>query len=333
MRTVTRVVATAASLLIAGVMVGGCAKAGSSGTKAPTSAGAGGCAPIGDTGLVVLTDDKHLQTVDNVVPAINAKASNPALLAALDAVSASLDTTKLVALNKSVDVDRKSPQAAAAEFARTANLTNGLAKGPGGKITIGAANFSENQELAELYKIALTSIGYTVTVQTIGNRELYEAALEKNKIQVVPEYAGTLTEFLNAKQNGKDPTPKASSDITATMAALTALGTKAGIVFGKPSDAADQNAFAVTKALATKYSLVTLSDFAAKCSGKKSVLGGPPECETRPFCQAGLDSKYGIKFGSLFQTDAGGPITKSALTSGQITMGLVFSSDSVLAGS
>jgi len=41
-----------------------------------------------------------------------------------------------------------------------------------------------------------------VKVQTIGKREVYEPALEKNQIQIVPEYAASLTDFLNTKQNG-----------------------------------------------------------------------------------------------------------------------------------
>ena len=162
----------------------------------------------------MLTDDKHLQSTDNIVPAINVKANNPALLAALNAVSASLDTPKLVQLNKTVDVDRKTP-AGGRGGVRADERTSRPAspKGPGGKIMVGAANFSENQEIAELYKIALTAAGYNVTVQTIGNRELYEPQLEKNKIQVVPEYAATLTEFLNTKQNGANAAPAASGDI------------------------------------------------------------------------------------------------------------------------
>ena len=67
---------------------------------------------------------------------------------------------------------------------------------------VGAANFSESQTLGELYKIVLTAAGYQVKVQPIGNRELYEPALEKGEIQVVPEYAATMAEFLNTKANG-----------------------------------------------------------------------------------------------------------------------------------
>ena len=46
------------------------------------------------------------------------------------------------------------------------------------------------------------------------------------------------------------------------MTGLTQLGDKVGLKFGEPSEAADQNAFAVTKAFADKYGVKTLSDLA-----------------------------------------------------------------------
>jgi osmoprotectant transport system substrate-binding protein len=320
-------------LLVAAGLTGGCGKAGSSGTAAPPSAASGGgCAPVAGTKLVVLDDDKHLQNADNVIAAINGKAAKPELVAALDKVADALDTPKLIALNKATDVDHQTSAVAAAQFAQSNNLTSGITKGAGGTVVIGAANFSENQTLAELYKIVLTAAGYTASVQAIGNRELYEPTLEQGQIQVVPEYAATFAEFLNGKQNGKSASPVASGDVDKTVSALKGLGTKAGLSFGKVSKAADQNAFAVTSALADKYGLKSLSDFASKCSGKASILGGPAECPQRPFCQVGLQNTYNITFGEFKSLDAGGPLTKGGLTGGKITMGLVFSSDASLAG-
>lgn len=322
----------AVGVVTAAVVLSGCGNAGSSGTEAPPSSAAGaGCAPVGGDTLVVLTDDKNLQNTDNVVPAINKKASSPELVAALDKVSAALDTTKLIELNKAVDIDRKSSAAAAQEFATANNLTAGIAKGPGGALTVGAANFSENATLGELYKIALTAAGYKVTVQQIGNRELYEPALEKGDIDVVPEYAATLATFLNGKVNGKNAPDPSSPELATTMKNLTALGEKSGLVFGQPSQAQDQNAFATTTAFADKYGVKTLSDLAAKCSGAATVLGGPPECPQRPKCQQGLESTYNFKAGTFNSLDAGGPLTKTGLKQGTISVGLVFSSDGALA--
>jgi osmoprotectant transport system substrate-binding protein len=331
MRTATRALAGGLALCLATVGLAACGERGSSGTKDPGQVTGAGCAPVAGETFVVLADDKKLQTADNVVAAVNAKASNPALLAALDKVADALDTPKLIALNKAVDIDRKTPKNVAEDFAAKEKLTDGITKGPGGSIVIGAANFSESQTLGSLYEIVLKAAGYTASVQQIGNRELYEADLESGKIQVVPEYAGTLAEFLNKKVNGANAAPIASGDIDKTLSALKEVGAKVGLTFGKASEAADQNAFAVTKALADKHSLKTLSDFASKCSGTATVLGGPPECPQRPFCQPGLEQTYGLKVGKFAALDVGGPQTKNALKTGAITIGLVFSSDGSLA--
>jgi osmoprotectant transport system substrate-binding protein len=323
---------TAGTLLTAAVILAGCGESGSSGTEAPASSAAGaGCAPAAGDTLVVLTDDKNLQNTDNVVPAIHKKSSSPQLIAALDKLSAALDTPKLIELNKAVDVDRKTSKAAAEEFAAANNITAGIEKGPGGDLKVGAANFSENATLGELYKIALTAAGYKVEVQQIGNRELYEPALEKGDIDVVPEYAATLATFLSGKVDGKDAKDPSSPQLETTMTNLTALGEKVGLVFGKPSAAQDQNAFATTEAFATKYGLKTLSDLAAKCSGAATILGGPAECPQRPKCQQGLVETYGFHAGEFSSLDAGGPLTKTGLKQGTISVGLVFSSDGALA--
>ena len=218
--------------------------------------------------------------------------------------------------------------AAAQTYVQQNNPQQGLAKGPGGNLKIGAADFSENEEIANVYKIVLDSIGYSTTVQTIG--ELYLPQLEQNKIQIVPEYAASLLTALNTTN---DASQAPTSDIAQTMPRLIALGAQKNLVFGKPSTALDTNAFAVTKATADKYGLKTLSDFAAKCSGTATTLAGPAECPTRPFCQLGLQKTYGIQFGQFLSqgSDTGGPITKKTIQSGKATIGLVFSSDSSLA--
>ncbi len=331
----TRTIRTSAAIALAFATIGlaACGESGSSGTEAPDTASGAGCAPVAGTQLVVLEDDKKLQTSDNIIAVVNkAKVgSDTALIAALDKVADALDTEKLIKLNKTVDVDRKTPKVAATDFATAEKLTDGLTKGPGGAIVIGAADFSENQTLGALYEIVLDAAGYNATVQQIGNRELYEPSLEKGEIHVVPEYAGTFTEFLNKKFNGASATPVATGDIEKTVTGLKTLADKGGLVLGKASKAADQNAFAVTKAFADKNGVKTLTEFAEKCSGTATVLGGPPECPQRPFCQPGLETTYNLKAGKFSSLDPGGPLTKNALTTGSITIGLVFSSDAALA--
>jgi osmoprotectant transport system substrate-binding protein len=331
------------ALLAAGTLVvtAACGDPGSSGasgsepSSAPSASGGSelsACEPVAGDALVVLEDDQGLQTVDNIVPAVNAAAAaaDPALVPLLDEVSATLDTSTLIDLNKAVDVDRQTSSQVAEAYLADSGLATQEPVGAGRPVVVGAANFSESATLAELYAGALRAAGYDASTQAIGNRETYIPALSAGAVTVLPEYAGTLTEFLNTGANGPDAPAVASSDLDATMTELTALGEGAGLVFGTPAQAQDQNAFAVTTAFAEEHDVTTLSDLAATCGGL--VLGGPPECPERPFCQPGLEETYGLDVGEFVSLDAGGPLTKTALQQGRIAIGLVFSSDAALAG-
>ena len=336
MRTRTYGQAGLVGLLFLSLALAGCGESGSSGTKAKatsssTAAGAEDCAPVAGDQLVVLDDDKTLQTVDNIIPAVNAEASSDAMLAALNAVSGALDTDKLIALNKQTDVDRETSPNVAKQFVADGGLADGLSGGSG-KVVVAHANFSENATLANIYAEVLNAAGFDASVRQLSNREVIEPALEKGDVDVVPEYVGTLTEFINKAENGAEAEPIASGDLDATVEGLTGLGEKVGLVFGEPAEAQDQNAFAVTTAFADEHGVETLSDLAEAC-GSGLVLGGPPECPERPFCQPGLEDTYGLTIDDFSALDAGGPLTKTALQQGKISVGLVFSSDAALGGS
>jgi osmoprotectant transport system substrate-binding protein len=328
----TTLAATAAGVLL---LVAACGDPGSGGGSAdPTSAtDADGavCEPIAGDQLVVLEDDKGLQNADNIIPAVNAAAASadPNLIPLLDEVSDALDTDKLIQLNKAVDIDRQTSSEAAATFVEDEGLaSDDSSLGAGKSVVIGAANFSESATLSEIYSAVLKSAGYSTEVQTIGNRETYLPALESGQITVSPEYAATLTEFLNTAANGADAEPQASGDVDATVDALTTLGEAAGLTFGKVSAAQDQNAFAVTQAFADEHDLTTLSDLATNCSGGVS-LAGPAECTERPFCQPGLEGTYGIKISDFTSYDFG--LIGDAVRQGESAIGLVLSSDGSLA--
>jgi osmoprotectant transport system substrate-binding protein len=312
-----------------------CGDSGSSGTggaAASGSAAGDACAPVAGEQLVVLQDDKHLQNADNIVPAVNAAAAaaNPTLLATLDKVSQVLTTDDLVQMNADVDVQRKSAEDVAAAYVADKGLDSGVSGGAGA-IAVGGSNFTESTVLANVYADVLKAAGFTASVQAVGNRELYLPALERGEIQVFPEYLSTATEFINKAENGADAAPVASGDVQATVTALAPLAQKAGLVFGTPSEATDQNAFAVTKEFADKLGVTTLSDLASACGDGSLTLAGPTECPTRPFCQPGLEGTYGLTFAGFTPTDSGGPLTKTAITRGEVSMGLVFSSDGALA--
>ncbi len=187
-------------------------------------------------------------------------------------------------------------------------------------VTVAGFNFNESTILMDIYGKALAAKGYTVNYKAnLGNREIVEPALASGQIDFYPGYAATDLEFIN-KAKGE-----ATGDAQATVDKLNTYLSTVGAKALNPSPAIDANAFAVTKATATKFNLSKLSDLAPVAS--QMTLGGPPECATRPFCQPGLERVYGAKFRAFKALDADGPLTRAALTGDQIDVGLVFSSD------
>ncbi len=199
----------------------------------------------------------------------------------------------------------------------------------GGTLTVGGASFTEMLVMQALYGNLLTKAGYKVTYRSVNDRTIYEPMLRSGQIDVVPEYAATMTEFLNRELNGPDAAVLASSDLDATLAAMRPLAKWRGLKVLTPSAAADQNGFAVEAGFAQKMGIATLSQFAAL--GRPVVLAATSSCPTGPFCQGGLQKVYGMKISKVLPTGFGSAQTKQAVLSGQATMGLVGTTDGSLA--
>ncbi|MET9091493.1 MULTISPECIES: ABC transporter substrate-binding protein [Streptomyces] len=202
-----------------------------------------------------------------------------------------------------------------------------------GSLVVGSAAFTESKVLAELYAQILGDAGYSTSITTVKNRELYEPSLEKGEIDVVPEYAATITEFLNAKVNGAEKAqnaPLASGDAAATVAALEKLAEPLGLKVLPAGKAVDQNAFAVSKEFAEKNKLKTLSDL-GKSKLKVKIAAGD-ECEVRPFCAPGLKKTYGIDVTGIDPKGVGTPQSKQAVRDGKVELVLTTTTDAVLDG-
>ncbi|MFE0101435.1 ABC transporter substrate-binding protein [Streptomyces sp. NPDC059009] len=197
-----------------------------------------------------------------------------------------------------------------------------------GSLVVGSARFTEQKVLAELYAGVLRDAGYDASVQIVQNREVYEPQLKKGAIDVAPEYAATLAEFLNLKKNGPKAKPVASSDLDATVSELKKLADPQGLKVLPAGSAVDQNAFAVTKDYAKEHKLKTLSDLGK--SGQKVKIAAGDECETRPFCAPGLKSKYGIDVDGIDPKGVGTTQSKQAVKNGTDQMMLTTTTDATL---
>ena len=187
-------------------------------------------------------------------------------------------------------------------------------------ITVGSFDFPESVLLAYLYAGALSARGFPARVlPDLGSRELVEPALMTGLVQLVPEYTGSALEFVSLGR------AHATASVAATASALASWMGARGIVTAQPAAAQDANAFVVTGATAARYRLRTISDLARAAPGL--VFGGPPECPERPDCLPGLRRAYGLQFRAFAALDAGGPLTRQALKSGDIGVALLFTTD------
>jgi osmoprotectant transport system substrate-binding protein len=62
------------------------------------------------------------------------------------------------------------------------------------------------------------------------------------------------------------------------------------------------------------------------------VLGGPPECPQRPYCQIGLEKTYGLKFKSFKPLDVSSSLTVAALDQNKIQVAMLYTTSGVIAG-
>ncbi|WP_240800770.1 ABC transporter substrate-binding protein [Streptomyces sp. ICN441] len=195
-------------------------------------------------------------------------------------------------------------------------------------LTIGTAGFTESDLLARMYSLLLEHAGYRTKVISVSNREIYEPALESGQIDVVPEYAATFADWLNAKTHGHGAPPVGSPDLGATLHALRSLAEPRGLKVLDPGRAVDQNAFAVTEEFARAHNLRTLSDLGR--SGIPVRLAAGDECVRRPYCAPGLEKTYGIRISGIDPKGVGTTQAKQAVRSGRDQMVLTTTTDATL---
>lgn len=194
----------------------------------------------------------------------------------------------------------------------------------GPEIVIGAQNFGESAILAEVYSQALAEAGYSVSTQDLGGfRDLVLGSFESGEINLTPEYASSMLEFINGDVS------EATGDATETTGLLQGYLDDLGLVAFTPSPAVDTNAFVITPETSEALGVTTISDLAGKEA--ELTMGGPPDCETNPFCIPGLQDVYGVDMSGSFTSLDAGSVTVQALEAGEIDVAVMFSTSGVIA--
>ena len=189
-------------------------------------------------------------------------------------------------------------------------------------VRVASYDFAENQTLAEVYAEGLRRAGLQVSVQHgIGTREVVLPALEQGVVDIVVDYLGTASEFLEPGAGSVHSDPALlREDLARTLAPR-------GMTVMAAAAAEDQNGFVVLTELAERHGMTTLSQLAAVAPGL--VFGGPPECAERRFCLPGLREVYGLEFAAV-RSMPSRAATVEALLTGEVDVGMLETTDAHL---
>ncbi|MBA1837486.1 ABC transporter substrate-binding protein [Corynebacterium sp. zg912] len=189
-------------------------------------------------------------------------------------------------------------------------------------VTIGTANFPESEIIGQIWAQALRDAGYDVDVKSgIGSREVYLSALQDGAIDVVPEYAGNLTQFFGDLEQGADEAKVRDALNDVLPDTLQA---------GEFSPAESKDAYRVTRETADEYKLSSIADLSKLDS---VTIAAPPEFAERPYGPKGLTDVYGIDASTVSVTpisDGGGPLTVAALVQGTANVANIFTTSPAL---
>lgn len=188
----------------------------------------------------------------------------------------------------------------------------------GPTINVASFNFPESVILAEIYAQALEDRGYPVERNlNLGSRELIFPEIQSAAIDFIPEYLGSAIAV-----GFGETAPNSTDEATLVLAGL--LGENVSIL--EPAPGEDKNVFAVTSEFAEENGVDAVSDL----SGVGEItLGGPPECEDRQTCYAGLVDTYGLD-NLQFEAIQEGAARVAALEAGDIQVALLFSTQPVI---
>jgi osmoprotectant transport system substrate-binding protein len=155
----------------------------------------------------------------------------------------------------------------------------------GNAVRVASKNFGENIIVAEIYSAALEREGIAVQRHmNLGSTQIATEAITRGDIDLYPEYTGTgLIDVLHL------PPMRDAKKLFATV--KSAYAKQYGLTWLEPAPVNDSQGLAVTRAVAKRFNVRTLSQCAV--AAPKLRLAAIPEFVTRADALPGLRKFYG----------------------------------------
>ena len=268
--------------------------------------------------LVALTDDRHVWPPYHVVPIVSSqflhKAGAP-FAATLNMVSSMLDANTMRTLNDQVDSGHHDPADVARAFLHAHQLD---VKGGRPTVKIGSKDFTEQFVLGELYAQALEARGFPVERHlNLGATAVADGAVRSGQVDLYPEYTGTALSAV-LKQ-----APRHGMTDADVYSSVEHGYHKRGLALLGETPFSNGNAIVVSRAIATKYHLSTLSDLVKVAPQLR--FAEVPGFDTREDGLPLLNKTYGLKFGTVTSFENG--IKYQALADGKVDAAYGFETD------
>jgi osmoprotectant transport system substrate-binding protein len=195
-------------------------------------------------------------------------------------------------------------------------------KPAGPPIRIGTKNFTEEFILGELYSQALEAKGFAVELKSnIGSSEITHQALGNGKLDMYPEYVGTLLgEVANVTQRPSSP--------AAAYELARRFEEKHGFTLLATTPFSDAEALAVKPAVAKRRGVRSLADL--RGLKPKPKIGAPGEFSARLEGLKGLRKVYGLREYTFRALDFGARYP--SLDNGKVDVAAVFTTERQLSG-
>ncbi|MEB3294184.1 MAG: glycine betaine ABC transporter substrate-binding protein [Synechococcales bacterium] len=198
---------------------------------------------------------------------------------------------------------------------------NNLGSTGNGAVTVSSKDFTESFILGEMYASVLENAGIKVQRKlNLGGTPVAQAGLVSGQIDIYPEYTGTA--LLTVLKLPPNSDPKQVFDTVAQ-----AYKNQFNLIWLEPSPMNSTNVMAVTRQVAQRDGIKTMSDLIANASKLRIVT--PPEFLQREDGLPGLKKLYGnFDFKQVVTVDPG--LRYKAIASGQAEAILAFSTDGEL---